>query len=135
MLGKTTRVHCKRAPYDIYIGRPSIFGNPYTHHKDKDTKAEFIVETREEAVAKYREYITEGSGKHLLEQLHTLEGKVLGCWCMPDKACHGDILIELIEEKKQEQYELNFCPNCFQMKNHYLGVCQRCNKPNPNIEV
>lgn len=95
---KTVRVHCKRAAYDIYIGRPSIWGNPYTHYKDKDTKAEFIVETREEAVKKYREYITEGEGRHLLEKLPSLSGKTLGCWCMPDKSCHGDILIELIED-------------------------------------
>lgn len=127
---KTVRVHCKRSPYDIYIGRPSLWGNPYTHHKDKKTKAEFIVDTREEAVEKYREYISNGEGKHLLDKLHELEGKTLGCWCMPNKSCHGDILIELVEEKRREQYELYFCPNCYQMKNHYEGICQKCQTSN-----
>lgn len=28
-----------------------------------------------------------------------LEGKNLGCWCKPE-ACHGDILVELIEIEK-----------------------------------
>lgn len=29
------------------------------------------------------------------DDLLKLNGKTLGCWCKPD-ACHGDILIELI---------------------------------------
>ena len=24
-------VHCKKANYDVYIGRPSKWGNPFTH--------------------------------------------------------------------------------------------------------
>ena len=32
-------VHCKKEPYDVYIGRPSKWGNPYSH-KD-NTKAQF----------------------------------------------------------------------------------------------
>lgn len=24
-------VHCKREPHDVYIGRPSIWGNPFSH--------------------------------------------------------------------------------------------------------
>lgn len=108
---KTTRVHCKRLAYDIYIGRPSDWGNPYTHHKEKETKAEFIVETRDEAVEKYRDYILHGEGKRLLGRLHELEGKTLGCWCMPNKSCHGDILIELITNWQNhftlEEYKKN----------------------------
>jgi len=29
--------------------------------------------------------------------LMLLDGAVLGCWCHP-KACHGDVLVKLIEE-------------------------------------
>lgn len=32
--------------YDVYIGRPSIYGNPYTHIKNKETLAEYTVLTR-----------------------------------------------------------------------------------------
>lgn len=35
----------------------------------------------------------------LWNELLELDGKILGCWCKPNK-CHGDILIKLIEEKK-----------------------------------
>lgn len=92
-------VHCKKEPYDVYIGRPSKWGNPFTHIKDGKTLAKFVVNDREEAVQAYRQWITEGDGKHLLNDLHELEGKSLGCWCHP-KSCHGDILCELVSNKK-----------------------------------
>lgn len=83
-------VHCKKESYDIYIGRPSVWGNPFTHKNG--TTAEFICASREEAVAKYKEYLLQN--EELLSKLSELKGKVLGCWCKP-LACHGDILIEM----------------------------------------
>lgn len=94
---KTRVVHCKKEKYDVYIGRPSKWGNPFTHINDHKTLAKFLVKTREESIIKYREWITEGDGKHLLNDLHELKGKVLGCWCKP-KSCHGDVLVELVEK-------------------------------------
>jgi len=88
----TRVVHCKRDAYDIYIGRPSKWGNPFSHKSG--TLAKFKVDTLEDAIAAYRKYITEGEGKHLLNDLHELKGKVLGYWCSP-WPCHGDILAEL----------------------------------------
>ena len=85
-------VHCKREKYDIYIGRPSKWGNIFTHKPG--TQADHVVATREDAIEAYREWITKGDGKHLLKDLHELKGKTLGCWCSP-KACHGDVLMEL----------------------------------------
>lgn len=41
-------VHCKKEPYDIYIGRPGKWGNPFTIGKDG---------TREEVIVKYEEWI------------------------------------------------------------------------------
>ncbi len=76
-------VHCKREQHDWYIGRPSVWGNPFEIGKDG---------SREEVVAKYREWIL--TQPELLELLPLLRGKVLGCWCAP-KACHGDVLMEL----------------------------------------
>jgi hypothetical protein len=97
----TKIVHCNKEPYDVYIGRPSKWGNPYTHHADKETLAEFIVETRDEAIKKYKEYIL--NNEALLNDLHELEGKTLGCWCKPN-SCHGDVLIELIEKNKLKKF-------------------------------
>ena len=91
-------VHCKKELYDVYIGRPSKWGNPYTHKQDGKTLAKYIVKDRDTAVNAYREWITNGDGKHLLDDLHELKGgKILGCWCKP-QACHGDVLLELLEE-------------------------------------
>lgn len=36
----------------------------------------------------------------LYNQLDELEGKVLGCWCKPNK-CHGDVLVKLLKEKNK----------------------------------
>lgn len=92
---KTTVVHCKKDTYDVYIGRGSKWGNPYTHIKDRETKAEYVVSTREQAIKLYRDWIL--LRPDLLADLHELKGKRLGCYCFP-KSCHGDVLVELIKE-------------------------------------
>ena len=96
----TKVVHCKKEAYDVYIGRPargiagSIWANPYVIGKDG---------TRDEVIEKYRRYVL---GKpELLAQLESLRGKVLGCWCSPQK-CHGEILIELLGEGQPQQMRL-----------------------------
>jgi hypothetical protein len=76
-------VHCKKSPYDIYIGRPSEWGNKFVIGKDG---------TREEVITKYEEWIK--TQPELLAKLPELRGKVLGCWCAP-QACHGDVLARL----------------------------------------
>lgn len=90
-------VHCKKEPYDVYIGRPSKWGNPFTHKDDGETLAKYTVSSREEAVESYRDWIENGEGKHLLKDLPELKGKTLGCWCKP-LSCHGDILKSLVEK-------------------------------------
>lgn len=92
-------VHCRRSPYDVYIGRPSKWGNPFTHIKNKNTLAEFQVNTRAEAISRYEEWLRKSP---LLEEIEELRDKVLGCWCKP-QACHGDIIIKLLQEKSQNK--------------------------------
>jgi Domain of unknown function (DUF4326) len=55
--------------------------------------------TREEVIEKYERYLT-SDRPDLFERLGELEGKTLACWCRP-KACHGDVLLKLIEERKR----------------------------------
>ena len=76
-------VHCKREPHDLYIGRPSKWGNPFVIGQDG---------TREQVVAKYEAWLL--TQPELMEALPELKGKVLGCWCSP-RACHGDVLARL----------------------------------------
>jgi hypothetical protein len=79
-------VHCKREPFDVYIGRPSKWGNPFIIGKDGD---------RGEVITKYEIWLK--SQHHLLAALPELKGKVLGCFCSP-KPCHGDVLSRLAAE-------------------------------------
>ena len=79
----TKVVHCKKESYDVYIGRPSKWGNPFTIGKDG---------TREEVIQKYIDWLMDQP--ELLNSVNELRGKILGCWCHPN-ACHGDILAEI----------------------------------------
>ena len=80
------------ARFDVYIGRGSIWGNPFTHRPLKDTKAIYQTTSRIEAIEKYEEWIL--TQKNLLDRLPELKGLVLGCYCYPS-LCHGDVLIKL----------------------------------------
>jgi uncharacterized protein DUF4326 len=93
---KLTRVvHCKRESYDVYIGRPSKWGNPFPLKHGQ---------SREAALEKYRVWLLHQS--KLLRDLHELRGKVLGCWCAP-QLCHGDVLAEFADKRMDElQVEL-----------------------------
>lgn len=77
-------VHVRRSSFDVYIGRPSIWGNPFKLKREAD---------REAVLAQYREWLM--SQPELIERAkRELKGKVLACWCAP-KACHGDVLAEI----------------------------------------
>lgn len=86
----------------MYIGRPSKWGNPFSHkHR---TKAQFKVETREEAVNKYREWIL--TQPQLLRDISKeLKDKTLACWCKP-LACHGDVLADLADAEIDEEMDI-----------------------------
>lgn len=86
--------------YDVYIGRGSIWGNPYTHIP-KGTKAEFVVDTVEEAIGLYKKHLWSQikSGEVTKEMLLSLDEKRLGCFCKP-KPCHGDVIAKAVEWAK-----------------------------------
>jgi hypothetical protein len=91
-------VHCKSGePFDVYIGRGSPFGNPYSHKSG--TQAQYVVANRVEAIACYERYFLDRLEKdaQFKRQVHALKGKVLACWCKP-KACHGDVIIDYLKE-------------------------------------
>ena len=83
MIGRVVNV--ARSEFDVFIGRPSKWGNPFVIGVDG---------TRSEVIAKYKNYLTSST---LLNDLPELVGKTLGCYCHP-KPCHGDVLIELAHE-------------------------------------
>ena len=85
-------VHCKRAPFDVYIGRPGPWGNPFSH-KPSTVRGTVRVATREEAVRRYEAWLLAQPGL-VARARRELRGKVLGCWCKPDR-CHGDVLARI----------------------------------------
>lgn len=72
-------------PYDIYIGRPSRWGNPFVTGRDG---------TRAVVIGRYELWLQ--TQPSLLADLHTLRGKTLACWCKP-APCHGDVLARLAD--------------------------------------
>ncbi len=53
--------------------------------------------TLEESLNLYENHIR---NSNLYDQLEELDGKILGCWCHPNK-CHGDVLCKLLKQKKE----------------------------------
>lgn len=93
---------------DVYIGRGSVLGNPYTGSKElSQTKALYQCESREQAIEEYRHYLDKKIEEkdveicNLLNKLYlkALKGDLnLVCYCKP-KDCHGDYIKQVIEKK------------------------------------
>jgi hypothetical protein len=104
-----TSVVNKRAPgfkpnaNQRYIGRGSIWGNPFTHLPPSRTKAQFQVKTGEESIVCFESWLRKrlANDLNLRQKLLELDGHELVCYRTP-APCHGDVLIELIEELKQD---------------------------------
>lgn len=71
--------------YDVYIGRGTIWGNPYQMGQDGD---------RDEVIRKFAYDFGRGflkASENLDHNLAIIRGKVIACHCKP-AACHGDVL-------------------------------------------
>lgn len=104
----------------IYVGRPTVWGNPFWHTQ-KFHGLEAALELYRnalqgvwspsvtdkwnvvnpmipyEAQQEWRKRL----GQHPLERLrYELRGKDLACWCRLDQPCHADILIELANSRE-----------------------------------
>lgn len=97
----------KPEPCDVYIGRGSILGNPFTHLRIEDTKAQYKCESREHSIESFEKYLMkkiEEKDLKICGELNRIfimaqEGNVnLICFCKP-KSCHGDVIKKIIEEK------------------------------------
>lgn len=97
---KVFNKHHKNAPKNaIYIGRGSVWGNPYTH---LDSKCPDIVKvsSREEAVKAFEDMVRKD--ENILNYIRQhLKGKDLVCFCAP-RACHGDVLLKIANEEPHD---------------------------------
>lgn len=97
----------KKEPNDIYIGRGSVLGNPYTHLNLDKTKAEFHCNSREESISSYEKYIIskiDSKDPEISKELDKIYFLALNqdvnlvCFCKP-KSCHGDIIKKIIDQR------------------------------------
>jgi uncharacterized protein DUF4326 len=72
--GAARVVHCMKEPYDVYIGRPSKWGNPF-NQKGR------VGLTKIRVIMKFREWFL-GQPQLVEDAKRELHGKVLGCWCV-----------------------------------------------------
>lgn len=87
-------VNGQRSEFDVYIGRPSSWGNPLPLRHERERSA--IIE-------KYRQWLWGEikAGRVTVADLLELDGKTLGCWCKP-KACHGDVIAAAVAWATQQ---------------------------------
>ena len=92
---------------NVPIYRPYILSNPYTHIKERKTKAKYVVPDRETAIKKYSEYFDEqyNTNKDFHDAVDVLynlyksgETIYLECYCAPEP-CHGDVIEEKIQSR------------------------------------
>lgn len=85
-----TVVNKHKSQFDVYIGRGSIWGNPFVMANNTDAE-------RQRVIAAYKAYLKEQvrSGAITVGMLKELNGKRLGCFCAP-KPCHGDVIVQAV---------------------------------------
>lgn len=104
---KLTEDHVGDNAFDV--SRVGVLGNPYTHIKDRDTKALVKVKTREMAIDMYKEYFNEMMSSTdkkalpfqraflaIVEAYKKYDVVYIGCYCKLDESCHGDFIIEQV---------------------------------------
>lgn len=89
-------------PDIVYIGRGSLWGNPYSH-KD-GTKAAYKVGSVTEAITAYKRHLWEQikSGEVTIQMLLDLDGKRLACYCEPNP-CHGNVIRQAVKWAKEQK--------------------------------
>jgi hypothetical protein len=104
IVNKRFHDNSKSNAVDIYCGRGSVLGNPYSHKIN--TQAKFVVATREKAIECYREYfygeiLHNESFLNELRRIYSIAkfNEVnLVCFCYP-QSCHCDVIKEFILSK------------------------------------
>lgn len=99
MVKKPVRVQRKRSKgwrmpeNTVYVGRPTIWGNPY---KVVDGNYELAVSMFEAMMyLRSNDGLSRASKRFRDFVVKKLKGKNLACWCSLDKPCHADILLKI----------------------------------------
>ncbi len=114
---KLTEDHVGENVFDV--SRAGVLGNPYTHIKNRDTKALIKVKTREQAIELYKEYFkqmmaSKDSGarpfqrefRRIVDAYKTYDVVYIGCYCHLNESCHGDFIIDQVIKTAVREYLL-----------------------------
>jgi len=85
----------KYCPADaVYVGRPSVYGNPYSHLGGRGIGGCIYVPSRRKAVEEFALYALSmvQTTPAFKEAIVALQNKHLACWCAP-ALCHGEVLL------------------------------------------
>ena len=104
---KLTEDHVGDNAFDV--SRTNILGNPYTHIKERQTKAQVKVKTREDAIEYYKEYFRrmmaskdkeavpfQKEFRRIVDAYKKYDVVYIGCYCHLNESCHGDFIIEQV---------------------------------------
>ena len=86
----------------VNVARPGRYGNP---HRIGPCPVCGVEHTREEAIAELRAEIESDPmlQARIRDELH---GKNVACWCGLDEACHGDVLLEWANTRRDARREM-----------------------------
>ena len=97
-------------PGAVYVGRPTKWGNPFTHIQGRKTQAQYVVASLDESISSYikemRNRFPRLDTDEAFEFFGPLVGKDLVCWCAPKGGidhitrpfiCHAQVLASLAE--------------------------------------
>lgn len=95
----------------IYVGRPTLWGNPFIHEDPKEAVNAFktLINGGTSSFAMGPDKLQFANNAHpntlhwswaewTRENLHKIAGKNLACWCPLDNPCHADVLLALANE-------------------------------------
>ena len=84
----------------IYVGRPTVWGNPYLVGAEL-MNGETL--TAEKAVELYEQHLADNFSERDIR--HCLRNKDLACWCALDQPCHADVLLRIANSRPMKPGE------------------------------
>jgi hypothetical protein len=98
----------------VNVARPGKWGNPFNWQEAREEYGCAEVDAKKWAVDTYCQLCTLALGDNpnretsifgfeelkifIRENIHTLKGKNLACWCKPGEPCHAELLLKLAND-------------------------------------
>lgn len=98
--------HSGENNFRVHRGYP--LGNPYTHIRNKETKAMVKVKSREEAIERYKRYFENSlvlnpqfkeEFEKMVDACMTYDEVYIGCYCNENEDCHADYIIQRLRQE------------------------------------